>query len=260
MTTERSRVFKTQAIVLRRSNYGEADRLLTLLTPGYGKLRAIAKGVRRPTSRASGHVELYTVVEMVLARGQNLHVVTQAELKEPFLLLTSGLQRIGYASHFAELIDRFSVDDQENRAAYELLVAGLGWLCEQDVDLDLAARFYELKLLDVMGYGPSLFRCAVSGEVLEAEDQFYSAADGGVVSAAFARHHEELIPLPLDVFKILRYFSRTGWENVRTLKVRPHHRRVLARVLHTTLAYLLEQRLQSIAFLRRLSFTHTDAE
>lgn len=258
--SERSRVFGTQAVVLRRSNYGEADRLLTLFTPSYGKLRVIAKGVRRPTARASGHVELYTVIETMLARGQNLHVLTQAELKEPFLTLTTSLERIGYASHFAELIDRFAVDEQENRAAYELLVAGLGWLCESNVDLQLAARFYELKLLDVMGYGPSLFRCAISGELLDPADHFYSPADGGVVAAAYAHHHEELIPLPLDVFKVLRHFSRSQWAQVRTLRLTARHQRVLTQVLHTTLAFLLEQRLQSVGFLRRIMFIHTDAE
>ncbi len=255
---DRSRVFQTPAIVLRRSNLGEADYLLTVFTPSYGRLRVVAKGVRRPTARASGHVELYTRSDLMLSRGRDLHIVTQAVLQEPFLPLSTDLERIGYASHFAELIDRFSVDEQENRAAYKLLEAGLGWLCESELDLRLAARFYELRLLQVMGYAPSLFVCAISGRTLEAHNQFYSPADGGVVSPEHA--HERMIPLPLDVFKILRHFSRNDWEHVKVLKVRSHQHRILERVLHITLAYLLEQRLQSIAFLRRLASLHTAEE
>ncbi|NDJ85917.1 MAG: DNA repair protein RecO [Chloroflexi bacterium] len=258
--SERSRVFKTPAVVLRRLDYGETDLILTLFTPYYGKLRAIAKGARRPISRSTGHVELYMVTQMVLSRGRDLHIVTQAELEEPFLALSKDLRRIGYASHFAELLDRFAVDNQENRQAYDLLVDGLHWLCEESIDLELAARYYELRLLDVMGYAPSFFQCAVSGIPLEAEDQLYSPAEGGVVAAAYATDASNMIPLPLDVFKLCRYMSRHKWPQVKALRLRPHHHRTLERVLHATLAYILEQRLQSIAFLRRITNLHTDEE
>lgn len=251
--TDRSRTFKTPAVILRRTDFGEADRLLTLLTPHYGKIRAIAKGARRPTSRSAGHVELYTVVEMVIGEGRNLNIVTQIDLIEPFLALHDDLNRIAYANLFAELIDRFSADNEENAGAYELLVAGLGWLCEPEIDLRLAARYFELRLLEVMGYAPSLFECAVSGEELEAEDQFYSAEDGGVVSASHAVGHSYMISLPLNDFKILRHFSRYQWAEVKNLKLRPENHFKLEQVLHSTIMYLLEQRLQSVAFLKRIS-------
>lgn len=251
--SERGRTFKTRAVILRRSDFGEADRLLTLLTPQYGKIRAIAKGARRPTARSAGHVELYTVAEMVIAEGRNLNVVTQIDLIEPFLALHDELNRIAYANLFAELVDRFSVDSEENPRAYDLLVAGLGWLCESEVDLRLAARYFELRLLGVMGYAPSLFDCAVSGETLQPEDQFYSAEDGGVVSPAYASGHSYMISLPLNDFKILRHFMRYSWSEVKRLKLNPENYFKLEQVLHTTITYLLEQRLQSVAFLKRIS-------
>lgn len=258
--TDRSRTYKTEALVLRRIDYGEADLILTLITPRYGKVRAIAKGARKPLSKTSGHVELYTLADMVLSRGRELDIVTQAELKEPFLALSSDLEHVGYASHFAELIDRFSVDEQENRAAYQLLVNGLHWLCESDTDLRLVARFFEFKLLDTMGFAPSLFECAISGEKLEARDHFFSPADGGVVAAAYGEGYSHMIPLPLAVFKILRHFSRSQWKQIKLLKISPQQERQLERILHANLAYLLEQRLQSIAFLRRISHLHNVEE
>lgn len=258
--SDRSRVFKTEAVILRRLDYGEADLILTLFTPRYGKLSAIAKGARKPLAKASGHLELFTVVDLVLSLGRELYIVSQAEQKQIFLALEDDLQLIGYASHFVELIDRFAVDEQENYAAYRLLVAGLGWLCEPKVDLRLVARFYELKLLEAMGYAPALFVCAVSGESLDARDHYYSIRDGGVVAAQHGVEDSHLIPLPLDVFKILRHFTRNDWEHVHVLNVRPQQHQILERVLHGTLTYLLEQRLQSIAFLRRVANLHSDAE
>lgn len=258
--SDRSRVLKTEAVILRRVDYGEADLILTLFTPRYGKLSAIAKGARKPLAKASGHLELFTVVDLVLAQGRDLYIISQAEQQQMFLVLESNLQLIGYASHFVELIDRFAVDEQENQNAYRLLVAGLGWLCEPEADLRLVARYYELKLLEAMGYAPSLFVCAISGETLDARDHYYSIHDGGVVAARHGAEDNHMISLPLDVFKILRHFSRNDWEHVRVLQVRPQQHHVLERILHGTLTYLLEQRLQSIAFLRRVTNLHNDAE
>lgn len=249
------RIFKTPAVILRRSDLGEADRLLTLFTPQFGKIRAVAKGVRRPMARAAGHVELYTVAEMVLAQGRDLNIVTQVELIEPFLPLHNDLHRIGYASLFAELIDRFTVDEQENTAAYALLVSGLSWLCEEGCDLALAARYYELRILDVMGFSPSFFECALCGDDLQPADQYYSVAEGGVICHKHVFNPDTLIGLPLPMFKVFRHFSRSTWETVRTLQLSTVQHHMLERVLHTTLVYLLEQRLQSVAFLRKIS-TH----
>jgi DNA repair protein RecO (recombination protein O) len=246
------RVLRTQAIILRRSDLGEADRLLTLFTPEYGKVRAVAKGVRRPTAKAAGHVELYSLVDMVLARGRDLFIVSQVELVEPYLLLHEHLHRIGYASLFAELVDRFAVDEQENQRAFDLLVTGLGWLCEEKVDLKLASRYFELRLLETMGYGLSLFKCAVGGEPLEPEDQHFSVASGGVVCSGHVAPYERYIPLPLPTFKALRHFTRASWKQICQLALNQEQHRTLETILHSTLIYLLEQRLQSADFLRKL--------
>lgn len=252
---DRSRSFRTRAVVLRRVEYGEADLILTLLTPNYGKLSAIAKSARKPGTKSSGHVELYSLIDILLGHGSNLHIVTQVELINPYLSLGNDLERMTYASHFVELIDRFSVDDQENRQAFELLTQALGWLCEPDTDLRLTARYFELRLLIVMGYGPSLFNCIVSGEPLDAVDHFYSVSDGGVVHHDHAESMPGLIPLPLGAFKVLRHFSRYRWEKAKGLDLQPSTYIVLERVLHGTIAYLLERNLQSIAFLRRIANT-----
>ncbi len=124
------RVFRTDALILRRQDFGEADRLLTVLTPEHGKIRAIAKGTRKPTARKTGHVELFALVDMLIARGRELHVVTQAETKEPFLLLREDLMRGAYADYVVELLDRFTAEQDTSRAEFELLSHALGWLCD----------------------------------------------------------------------------------------------------------------------------------
>ncbi|MFQ5886561.1 MAG: DNA repair protein RecO, partial [Anaerolineae bacterium] len=84
---QRERLYRAEAIVLRRMNLGEADRLLTLYTPEWGKIRVVAKGVRKPTSRKAGHLELFTHSRLLIAKGRSLDIVTQAETITPFLPL-----------------------------------------------------------------------------------------------------------------------------------------------------------------------------
>ena len=243
------RLSRTEAIILRRRDFGEADRLLTVFTPTRGKVKVLAKGARKPTSRKGGHLELYARVDMLIAKGRDLDIVSQVEMVEPYLRLREDLVRTTYASHVVELLDRFTAEEEENARAYHLLSATLAALCA-DVDLRLAARHYELRLLALAGYQPQLFTCAVGAEDITAQDQFFSFADGGAVCPAHARADQA--PISLGALKVLRYLQTNDFDAVRALSLRPALHGELERVLHGYITYLLEQRLQSAAFLRRL--------
>src|SRR3712207_4600955 len=149
----RNRLYRTEAVVLRRMDYGEADRILTLYTPHYGKLRVISKGVRKLTSRLAGHLELFVRTNLMLATGRTFDVVTGAQIVEPYRALHDDLGRVSYAYYVAELLDKLTVDDEENRPAYDLLVATLRALDESTAP-DLITRYFELHLLGFMGYRP----------------------------------------------------------------------------------------------------------
>jgi len=247
----RERTFRTEAVILRRQDFGEADRLLLILTPEHGKFRAIAKGARKPIARQTGHVELFALVDMLIARGRELHIVTQAETKEPFLPLRENLVRAAYANHVVELVDRFMAEQDPGRAEFDLLVSALGWLCSE-VDPRLAARYYELSLLRLAGFAPSLHTCSVGQEDIEPVDQFFSPPDGGVICP---EHHSGLdrgTPISLHALKILRYMQTRPWEAVKVLQISALLHQELERLMVTYITYVLEQRLQSVEFLKRL--------
>src|SRR5512136_3161070 len=113
---DRMRSQRVEAIVLRHSDWGEADRLLWLFTRELGKLKAVAKGIRKPRSRKAGHLEPFTRVELLLAQGRDLFIITQAEAKDAYLALREDLVRVGYASYVIELLDRFTFEEGENLA------------------------------------------------------------------------------------------------------------------------------------------------
>ena len=95
----RERTYRTEAIVLKRTDFGEADRLLTLFSKDLGKISAIAKGARKPQSRKTGHVELFMRSKFFIAKGRNLDIITQAEMVDPHAPLREDLLRVSLASY-----------------------------------------------------------------------------------------------------------------------------------------------------------------
>lgn len=253
----RERLYRVQAIVLKRTDYGEADRLLTLLTSERGKLRAIAKGARKPSSRKSGHIELFTHTHLLVAKGKQLDIITQADTLDAFLPLRENLERVGYAYYLAELVDRFAEEGTEQRALFDLLLHALAALDDVATDPNLLARFFELRLLQYAGYRPQLFQCVHCGKTIEPIENYFSAEAGGVLDPACAQtrrggHARDAQVIALDALKLLRYLQTREWATVRGLEL---DRAALAQVEALMLRYItyhLERNLKSVEFLREL--------
>ena len=247
----RERLYRTEAIILRRSDFGEADRLLTFFTPRLGKLRAVAKGARKPSSRKSGHLELFSHTRLLLAKGRNLDIVTQAETVEPFLPLREDLLRTTYAYHAAELVDRFVGVEDENRPVFDLLLAVFGWLGQAD-DLALAARFFELHLLAALGYQPQFFLCVHCQARIEPAINFFHPGEGGVLCPRCGEGRSGAMPLSLNALKVLRFLQTRDYDTIRLLRVRPPLQAELENVMLHYIRYILERDLKSVDFLQHL--------
>jgi len=235
--------------VLRRKDIGEADRILTLFTPELGKVRAVAKGIRKPRSRKAGHLELFTCTRLLLAVGRDLDIITQAEGVEPYRPLRDDLLRSAYGAYMVELLDRFTPDAEENPELYGLLRQGLNWAATAE-NLALAARYYELHLLGLAGYQPQLRRCVVCGRELEAVDQFFSTAEGGVVCPADGAAGGRRLPLSLGALKLLRYMQANTYAKVAALNVSSRTQTEVEFLLARYITEILERQLKSIEFLK----------
>ncbi len=248
----RERVYRSEAVVLRRQDLGEADRLLTIFTPDHGKLRVVAKGVRRLRSRKAGHLEPLTRARLILARGRNLDVITQAEAVELFPTLRGDLERLGQAFYTVELLDRFTVEEGETQRLYDLLLNTLGRLAEGD-DGSVVVRYFELRLLELVGYRPELFRCLGCGKELQPQDQFFSIAMGGILCPTCGVGRKHAHPISLAALKVLRYYQRNAYAVAGVAKIRSEVHAELDKLLESYLTYLLEKRLHTPDFLRRVN-------
>jgi DNA repair protein RecO (recombination protein O) len=247
----RERVFRTEAVILRRQDMGEADRLVVAYSPDRGKLRLVAKGARRPKSRKAGHLEPFMRAILLIARGRELDIITQAEAVETFPALRNDLLRVGQASYVVELLDRFTLDEGGSRPAYGLLLEALGRLSEGR-PAPSVLRYYELRLLELMGYRPEFFRCVQCLSEVRPEAQYFSPALGGALCARCGRGHPGARSLSLEALKVLRHFQRSGFEAAAAPEVRPAVRQEVEDHLEAYLSHLLERQLNSPRFLRQV--------
>ncbi len=254
MTSDR--LYRTEAIILRRADMGEADRLLTIFTPGRGKLRVVAKGARKPTSRKSGHLELFARVQLLIAKGRNLDIVSQAETVEAYRALREDLMRSALAHYCAELFDRFTADEQEQGELYDLLAITLARLCSAP-EPTLAVRHYEFHLLTLVGYQPRLFGCARCNKKLEqvvseAPPYAFDVELGGALCPKCVAERPQAISLSLAALKVLRHAARTEYATFAALNLRPLLQREVEQVMQRYITYILERNLKSTEFLRTL--------
>lgn len=246
------RSFRASAVVLRHADWGEADRLLTLYTREQGMVRAIAKGARKVTSRKAGHLQPFTHITVQLAKGRDLLIVTQVETINAFLPLHDDLLKTSHAAYAVELLLRFSYEDEgANPSIFRLLVETLGRI-EAEEDAWLAVRYYEMRLLDAVGFRPQLFECANCSREIRAEDQFFSFMAGGVICPRCGEGLPNLPKISLEALKYLRHFQRSSYRDASRANPSLEIKKEAEVLMQGYFTYLLERELNTPGFIKRV--------
>ena len=233
-------LYRDQGVVLRTIRLGEADRIVTLVTRGHGKVRAVAKGVRKTKSRFGARLEPLSHVSLLLYEGRELDVVTQAESLDHFRAIRDDLDRVGRASSMLEAVDQVAQEGEPSPRLYQLLVGGLRALAASDTPLVLAAFFW--KLLSLEGAHPLLDQCATCGAADELEA--FDMGEGGVLCRGCRRG----VPLSPDALDLLRRILGGGLADA--LNQAPGAASVeLEHLANRSLEHHLERRLRSLGVL-----------
>ena len=169
--------YHDRGIVLRSFDLGEADRIITFMTEGRGKVRAVAKGVRRTKSRFGGRLEATNHVELTLYEGRSLDTITQADLLEHFRPVRENLDRLGRVMPILEVVDAVTFEGRSDPRLYHMLLGAIRALAEADAPLIVPAFFW--KLLAHEGMRPEVACCASCGR----EDDLvaFELTEGGVL-------------------------------------------------------------------------------
>jgi DNA repair protein RecO (recombination protein O) len=247
------RAYQSEAVVIKRIKLGEADRILTLYTPNFGKVRAVAKGSRRTTSKLGGHVELLTYSQLMIARGRNLDIITQAQTIDNFLPLKENLDKLSYGLYISELVDCFTPDQAEDSRLFKLLLDTLQQLA-QDKDADCILRYFELHLLDYAGYRPQIHQCADCGASLQPMINAFSTRLGGILCQNCSYQESTGYSLSLNAIKVLRLWQNCDYTVALRVKVEPQLASELERVIRSYIKFLLEKQLKSTEWLDQLRY------
>src|SRR5688500_4266161 len=179
-------LYKEQGVVLRSSKLGEADKIVTVMTQGSGKVRAVAKGIRKTTSRFGARLEPFTHVSLMVYRGRGaLDTVSQAEILSPFSALRGDLGSFAAGEAMLEAVDKVAEEHERNVRLFMLLLSGLRALQERPADPAAVAESFLLKLLSLSGFHPSLNACAVCGSP---RPELFSSGQGGAICDRCAEH------------------------------------------------------------------------
>jgi DNA repair protein RecO (recombination protein O) len=245
----RSRLYRTPAVVLKRTDLGEADRIVTLYSRDVGKVRAVAKGVRRTTSRSAGHLEPFTLTDVLFAVGRELDVISQAETVEAFRDIRENLDRTTHAYYLAEVVDLLTEEREENQAVFDALVEGLRDLgAAQDPRLVLIV--FHLRLMQALGYRPELQECVSCRATIEPDRNQFSALMGGVLCPACGPGEQTARALGTPALKLLRFLQRT--DGRQAVAAPSHVTREAEGLLRDYAEHIVERRLRTPALIARV--------
>ena len=246
-----SRVYQTEAIIIKRHKFGEADRLVTLFTSDFGKLRAIAKGAMRPKSKLGGNVELLSYSQLMLARGRNLDIITQAQAIDNFLPIRDSLELMSGGFYLSELVDAFTEENVEDRELFDLFLNTLREMAASS-DMERALRYFELRLLSHMGYRPQLQKCANCSRQLEAGVNYFSPHQGGALCRECGYPDMSARTISVNALKVLRFIQGHDFNAVGRLKIDVSLSKELESITRSYLKYQLERDVKSANWLDEL--------
>jgi DNA repair protein RecO (recombination protein O) len=245
------RNYQTEAVVIKKTKLGEADSILTFFTPHLGKIQGFARSLRKPRSKLAGHLELLTHSQVSFARGRNIDTITGSQTINSFLPLKSDLWLTSCGLYVAELVNQFTADHQENFSLFRLTLETLARLCRAD-DKDLILRYFELHLLEGVGYRPQLHECVTCHRVLEPTTNSFSPGAGGMLCPDCTLGQSLAYPLSVNVQKVLRLLQSSDYASASRVKTDPELAHEIETVISSYLKYLLEKEVKSAAWLETL--------
>lgn len=247
---------KTEGLVIRSQSYREADKLLTLFTLEGGKIPAVARGACKTKSKLAASVELFTRGDYLLYMGKTLATVTQAEIKTSFHSFRYDLVKYAYGQYFCELAGRVMEEREPNREVYALLLAVFGSLTKE-IDVEILARSFELKLLRILGYMPHLNGCLACSK--QNGSYRLSYKEGGVLCSSCSIRDSTALKISMGNLSLLKKLLNADFTKLKVLKVGSAQKKEIMAINKKFLQYNLRlSTCRSMVFLEELFIKKPD--
>lgn len=244
-------IIKTRGIVIKRVSLGEADRILTILTEDRGKIRVVARGIRRPKAKMGGFLETFRFNEYLLAEGRNLDIVTSVSTIDNLQGISINLQGIALAYYIAEITDKLIEETLEVNHVFPLVYTSLKAISFGRVPANLIRSFFEINILTLLGFKPELDYCIECRRPVMAGA--FSFNLGGILDVA----HQSSDPIAVGISqKELATLRQMISNDLDVVAINPEIATMLpkiSRICSGFLDYMMDQNLRSKEFLNEMS-------
>jgi len=243
--------YKTEALVLRNREFSEADQLVTLLSPDYGKLKVVARGARKPKSRLRGGIQAFTQTHLMLHTGRSLDIITGSETSKCFYF-REDLDKLTMVVYWADLLERILPEREANPAIYYLFLSLLYLLESVDrnpEEIRALNHLFELKLVCIAGYSPDLVSCIRCAEALSSREGrlWFNLEHGGIICNCCVQKSEMgILPVSRGTLALIRHWMSMEFQQFHRIKVSDYNLKELDRLLPAYLEYHLEQGIHSL--------------
>ncbi|MFA5927385.1 MAG: DNA repair protein RecO [Patescibacteria group bacterium] len=242
---------KTLGIVIKRQDFSEADRILTIFTERFGKVKAMARGVRKISARLAGSLEPFMLVDLQLYPGRTFFTVTGASIKSDFSLIQTDIRKIANAFYVGELVDRFEKEELKSSEVFSLLVQSLQSLATTEDPLVL--RVFEIGLLKQAGFWPELSHCRHCHVQLKPGNNFWDGLEGGIICSECQRLFRHGYAVSDNLIKFFRIIEEKGFGLIGHLNVESSLADEAAVLLSAYIRDILESNVKSERFLQNVS-------
>ncbi len=242
------KTYTAASIVLSRIDLGEKDRIITILTRDQGKLGAVAKGARRPGSKLAGASEPFTYSKLFISMGRDLDVLSQAEIKESFPNMRQDMRAVAYGMYMLELTNQFTEERHPNPELFDTLLSAM-YILESGADAEITARYFELQILELLGYDPHFDACIRCAQKPKQGRLGFSPSLGGVVCDACGITPSDVIWASDSIISYINALRQAEPHKLKQMKFPRGARRDLANILKWHIRYRLERDLKSADFI-----------
>lgn len=208
---------KTKGIVIAENNMDDFDKMLTILTPGMGKISCAAKGARRPRSLLLGGTQFLCFGDYVLYKGANTYQINSCDTIEVFYQIRTDLDKLKYAVHITKIINDVTTENQNSYKVLQLFLNTLYVISEKDIQLDFVISIFRFKLLQYLGFTPIINKCASCEK--QDEMPFFSIKQNGFLCTNCSKQDTSSINMSLNTKNAIEYILKTDVKKIYSFNI-----------------------------------------
>lgn len=240
------RHYRTQGFILKKTDWGEADRIFTIYTKDFGKLEILAKAERKIKSKLKGGLELFYLSEIEFIQGKTHKTLTDTILIDNFPILRKDLERLSIAYRISEVLDNLIKGQELDEKIWNLLNETFNKLNSSEIrnlKLEILYYYFLWNLLSVLGYQPEVYNCSLCQKKLLPEKLYFNPKEGGIICQGCFKKLKSGKEVDSETVKILRIILEKNWPILSKLKIEAKYLKGLASISKNYLSSICEENL-----------------